>query len=218
MAYSPSHLKAVFFDMDNVLVFSESTHDKAWRQVISAFNRDPNLIDYQSIIGTCDMQLANEFIEQFQLDATPESLWDLKYKAYLDLIHAGFEAPTGRDAFVETMSNRYVTGVVSSSSQTAIHQILHNEHIHHHFDFIISHEDCIRHKPDPLPYQQALALAQVEPHEALVIEDSVAGVTAALNAAIPVLGIFKDQSPEQLIKGVPYFNSFDEIQAFLFST
>ncbi|WP_397452273.1 HAD family hydrolase [Pseudomonas sp. NA-150] len=43
-------------------------------------------------------------------------------------------------------------------------------------------------KPDPLVFQVACARYHVEPDQALVIEDSVPGVQAAVAAGIPVLG------------------------------
>ena len=44
-------------------------------------------------------------------------------------------------------------------------------------------------KPDPAPYLQAMAWLDVEPSRCVVIEDSLAGVTAGLAAGAAVLGV-----------------------------
>jgi HAD superfamily hydrolase (TIGR01509 family) len=44
-------------------------------------------------------------------------------------------------------------------------------------------------KPDPAPYRQAMAALGVRPAASVVIEDSVAGVTAGLAAGAAVLGV-----------------------------
>lgn len=211
-----SHLKAIFFDLDDVLVFSEKTHSKSWELALPTFGVDPTQIDFQKYVGMSDMKQAILFKEHFNLKEDVEKLWDVKKDTFLDLINSGFESALGRNAFLEKVSKSYVIGVVSSSRKSVVHKILQSEKMTSFFHFVIAYEDCIRHKPDPLPYQNALAHVGILPHEALVIEDSISGITSALNASIPVIGLFKDQRPDQIIEGVRYFNHFDEINEALF--
>jgi HAD superfamily hydrolase (TIGR01509 family) len=44
-----------------------------------------------------------------------------------------------------------------------------------YFEAVVLGEECVRAKPHPDPYQQALQLLGLQPHEAIVIEDSPAG-------------------------------------------
>lgn len=215
---SPTHLKSIFFDLDDTLVFSEKTHTQAWHLLLPAFGIDPKQIDFQSMTGMSDMEQAKRFTQTFKLKEEPQLLWELKRKTFLELIKNGFESAQGRNTFLTCLADKYTLGVVSSSPQRVINEVLKLEKIHHYFNFIIGYEDCIRHKPDPLPYQNALVQANVEPHEALVIEDSFTGITAAKRASIPVIGILKDQRPEQIINDVKYFHNFSEIHLSLFQS
>jgi HAD superfamily hydrolase (TIGR01509 family) len=214
MLHPPQNLKAIFFDLDNVLVFSEVMHFQAWQIVIQALGINPALLDFQSLIGISDSQQAVILKDLFNLKQDPTEIWKMKRQAFFKLIPNGLDAPKGREIFLKNISSRYITAVVSSSGRQVIQEILQSENIVSYFKFIIGHEDCIRHKPDPLPYLHALEKAQIQPHEALVIEDSVSGIMAALNAFIPVIGIFKDQTPDQLLENVRYFNGFDEIDVW----
>jgi beta-phosphoglucomutase-like phosphatase (HAD superfamily) len=52
-------------------------------------------------------------------------------------------------------------------------------------------------KPDPAVYVAALELLQVEPADALAVEDAVAGVASAVAAGIPTIGILQFVLPEE---------------------
>lgn len=210
------HLKAVFFDLDDVLVFSERMHNKAWKICLPSFGINPDTIDFASFTGMSDMQQAKRFIKEFNINEDPQTLWEQKRKTFIELTQSGFESAKGRNALLEHLTQHYQVGVVSSSPISVIKAVLQLEKIAHLFHFVIGFEDCEKHKPDPTPYQNALLRAGVTANEALVIEDSVTGITAAKKAAIPVIGILKDQRPEQILKDVNYFNNFAEIHTSLF--
>lgn len=58
---------------------------------------------------------------------------------------------------------------------------------------VVLGEECERAKPHPDPYLRGLELLGLAPHEALVIEDSPAGLRAAVAAGIPAVGITSGQ-------------------------
>lgn len=210
------HLKAVFFDLDDVLVFSERLHNDAWRKCLPSFGINPQEIDFASFTGMSDMQQAKRFVAEFNVKDNAETLWEQKRKTFIKMSEMGFESAQGRNTFLQHLNKTYQIGVVSSSPVSVINAVLKLENIASFFHFVIGFEDCDKHKPDPTPYQNALKRAGVTPNEALVIEDSVTGITAAKNAAIPVIGLLKDQRPEQILKDVNYFNDFAEIHSSLF--
>lgn len=213
-----SYLKAVFFDLDDVLVFSEDAHNKAWELSLPQFGGRPDEIDFRALTGVCDIQQAQRFKTQFNLKEDVGSLFEAKRQIFMELAKSGLSAPDGRNALLEKLSVSYTIGVVSSSRSDVVEHILASEKIRSFFHFVIGYEDCLRHKPDPFPYEYALTKAGVKPHEALVIEDSFSGITAAQKASIPVVGIFKNQRVDQIISGVKYFNDFSAVHTDLFQT
>lgn len=215
MSHSVRKLKAIFFDLDNVLVFSERMHFAAWRHVMQQLGKNPDDLVFEKMIGIVDSRQSVMIQEQFAIPLTAHAIWEMKRKAFFTLIPQGFTFPAGRDAFLEKISRSHFTGVVSSSGVEVIEQILAAENIRSYFQFIIGHENCANHKPHPLPYLMALEKAGCQPHEALIIEDSPAGIQAAKNANIPVIGILKDQTPEQLFQDVQYFDSFTQVSTWL---
>ena len=63
--------------------------------------------------------------------------------------------------------------------------------LNHYFEFIISgtSELNIRNKPYPDIYEHAIKIFNIQPQEALSIEDSLNGVRAALGSGAGVIGI-----------------------------
>lgn len=57
------------------------------------------------------------------------------------------------------------------------------------FDVTVCGDEVPARKPDPAPYRQAMAALGVEPAGCVVLEDSLAGVTAGLAAGAAVLGV-----------------------------
>ncbi len=217
MQQPPQELRAILFDLDNVLVFSEEVHFRAWQMVMVQLGVSPLLLHFQSLIGIDDLTQSRILKEQFNIEEEVATIWQMKREAFFTLIPQGFSAPHGRDLFLQKATH-FTRAVVSSSGQEVIKAVLKSENITDKFDFIIGHEDCASHKPNPEPYLLALEKANLKPHQALVIEDSPSGITAALRAHIPVVGIFKDQQPQDLIENVRYFKTFSEVQDWLFQT
>lgn len=53
-----------------------------------------------------------------------------------------------------------------------------------YFDIVVLGEESARPKPHPDPYQDALKALGLQPHEAIICEDSPSGAVAALTGAV----------------------------------
>lgn len=209
-------LKTVFFDLDDTLVFSEPMHKKSWEMVLTNLHQDSSHIDFERLVGLPEIEAAKFFIRFFDMHESPAFLVQQKRELFLMFSEEGFESALGRNNFLKNLSSLCQIGLVSASPRIVIEKVLAVEKISSFFNFIIGYEDSTKHKPDPMPYQNALAWGGFNPNQALVIEDSVAGITSGLTAGISVFGLLKNQLSDQIVKNVPYFNNFDEINNTLF--
>jgi HAD superfamily hydrolase (TIGR01509 family) len=57
------------------------------------------------------------------------------------------------------------------------------------FDYTVCGDEVPARKPDPAPYLMAMDALGVQPEECVVVEDSVAGITAGLASGAAVLGV-----------------------------
>jgi len=81
------------------------------------------------------------------------------------------------------------TAVASSSTARLIGAVLARFDLGSLFDEVVSGEDVLRPKPAPDIFLLAANRLRVAPPDALVLEDSLAGVRAAVAATIPVIAV-----------------------------
>jgi beta-phosphoglucomutase-like phosphatase (HAD superfamily) len=70
------------------------------------------------------------------------------------------------------------------------------------FEALVLGEECARAKPHPDPYLRGLELIGLagSPRDAIAVEDSPAGLRAAVAAGIPTVGVTSTQSAEALLE------------------
>ncbi len=88
----------------------------------------------------------------------------------------------------ELQKNKVRQFIVTSSSKkqaTLITNQLFKEF--NPFEFIISSDDVLFHKPDPLPYLKAMELSGIKLNKSIVFEDSSSGLRSSLAAKLPTI-------------------------------
>ncbi len=85
-----------------------------------------------------------------------------------------------------------------------------------HMEFVLKRSHYQNSKPDPEPYLLALSRFDIEPAQALVIEDSERGLRSAVAAGIDCAAIFHPFTASQDFSQARYrFDDLSALQAFL---
>lgn len=176
-------MKAVIFDMDGVLVDSEKhwigvDHD-IWEEL------GINVTDeFQKKLTGLNLKDSFALAVQYK----PDILWDEMLKKY---DKAAIEIYTKKtnvlpgviDLLNKLQKQKIVVGLASSSSIDWVNMVFDRFHLHDYFAFTLSSRTLgLPGKPDPAIYHEAMKKSNAEPHETLVFEDSVYGVSAAKKA------------------------------------
>lgn len=137
-----------------------------------------------------------------------------KWEVAFDLLFAKHDMPISRDQASAEIVNRFkeivrkelgvVPGVVeairdfaqsfrlalvSGSHRDDVLWALRKLGVQAHFEVIFGAEDYARSKPAPDGFRKALDRMQIKPSEALIFEDSVAGLASAEAAGVRAVGI-----------------------------
>ena len=183
-------IKAVFFDLDGVLIDSESMHQRYHEQ----FVKDTNCIVpaerfLRLIGGGRNINIWELVAEGYDID--PDKLRD-DLRAYKK--HKVDAEDFGTLLFVEVPSvldalhaNGYKVACASSSPPEYISRALAQCHITEKFDLIVSGNDFKLNKPEPDIYNYCLQHFGLSPDEAIVVEDSTTGISAGKAAGIRVV-------------------------------
>lgn len=208
-------LKAVLFDMDGVIVDTEPLHRKAYFKMFDEVNIEVNEALYDSFTGQATLPICRSLCQRFNLSETPETLVSTKRKHFKYL----FENDTSLnllDGVHNLIQNYYENGLTlvlaSSASMPNINRIFDRFDLNKYFKAKISGADLKASKPHPEIFIKAAALAQEDPKNCMVIEDSTNGIVAAKAANIYCVGFKSPNSVNQdYSKADRVITSFDEI-------
>ncbi|MEN9723165.1 MAG: hypothetical protein RJB38_1151 [Pseudomonadota bacterium] len=181
-----SEIRAVLFDLDGTLVHSEAV---AARSVANVFSQHGVSLDERlaELATGRTWGAAFDLLEKaIALPIPKEELLKEVLQDYRMRMTTEVHPVPGSAAAVQSLASRCRLALVSGSFRQEILFALDQLQISKHFEFILGAEDYPQSKPAPDGYLKALALMQIPAHQALVFEDSEAGIRSALSAGCRV--------------------------------
>ena len=175
--------KYILFDNDGVLVETEPWYYEATKNVL----KDLDVILHEDVYlklmaeGTTAWTLAEvQGISEETIIQTRHKRNEL-YQHYIQTKDIAIK---GAKEVIEALSVKYKMGIVTTSRRVDFELIHHKGEITKFMDFVLCEEDYPRAKPYPDPYLKGLELFKAIPDEAIVVEDSKRGLSAAVAAGI----------------------------------
>ncbi|KAK9825420.1 hypothetical protein WJX81_004182 [Elliptochloris bilobata] len=153
----------VLFDIDGTLCDSEPLHYKAFREI---------LLDkgYRGLWPDWPQKDCDAFCEE-------------KEANFRRMAGSSLKPVEGLEDFLAWVDRRKLRkAAVTNAPRAKSVAILRALGLGDTFEVVVLGEDCARPKPHPDPYQKALEVLGLQPHEAIVIEDSPSGAAAGVAA------------------------------------
>ena len=183
-------IKAVIFDFDGTIIDTETIWFQVFEELLKEkFNIDLPLEEFAKSIGTTDEAFFQYIEAQTGMKIDEKEINQLARERFLEKR----EILEVREGVVEKLEEAkelgYRIGLASSSSREWVEGFLRQFNLWEYFSVVKTREDVVKVKPDPALYLKALEDMQVEPHEALAIEDSLNGAMAAIEAGMKCIVI-----------------------------
>ena len=196
-------LKAILFDFNGVIINDEPLHEKLIEQLLIEENLRPKPGEFRELcLGRSDRACLSDLLEgrgRIVNDRYLDDLIDRKAKAYVQQLSALETLPTylGLEDFIFKLHPTLCKlAIVSGASLGEIELVLERCQLRKYFTTIVSSNDSTASKPEPDGYllaverlNQAFPDLDLQPAECLAIEDTFAGIAAAKQAGIPVVGV-----------------------------
>jgi len=183
----------VIFDLDGVLVDSESLAWDAWRAVLSPFAIEVTTIDIAAITGRTFADSYAHFAPRGLPDrAQVGDLLDVEIERRLESSLLPFE-----DAFdvVEVLHDRGVPlAVATSSSRARLDISLDTAGLGDWFGATAAGDEVQRGKPAPDVYLLAAERLAVDPTTCIAVDDTQVGIDAARAAGMFVVGVQRGET------------------------
>jgi len=185
--------KAFIFDLDGVIVDTARYHFLAWQKIANELNIDFTLENNELLKGVSRVRSLDIILELGKVEASQEdkNRWLIQkneeYLSYLvDMDQS--ELLPGVLSMLHYLKEKNQPIALGSASKNA-RPILEKTGIRHYFDAVVDGNDVSNAKPDPEVFLIAAKLLDVSPENAIVFEDSVAGVQAANIGKMTSIGI-----------------------------
>tara|TARA_B100000123_G_scaffold256954_1_gene220543 strand:+ start:1162 stop:1806 length:645 start_codon:yes stop_codon:yes gene_type:complete len=192
--------KGIIFDMDGTIVDSLPYHYKAWKIFFKenkVENFSERLKDYKGG-GTLDL-LTAVYGDKYSRKEL-KIMTDDKEIIFREIYKNNVVPIMGfMDMFELIKSKKILVGIASNAIRKNVKMILSELKIYEKFDSIICGDEVKRGKPDPEMFDETIDRFNLKKEECLIFEDSVEGVSAAVNSRVDVVGITSSTSGEILI-------------------
>ena len=183
-------LKAIIFDMDGLLVDTETYWQKAEIEAFSEIGVALTVEDCKLAMGLrCD-EAVGFFLERFDLRLDVPHMVSVIEAKVIAMAEKKPQVLPGVIQATELFRRLgFKLAVCSSSSSRVIHGVLRAAGLLDTFEILVSAEKEAYGKPHPAVYLSALKTLDIRHFEALVFEDSIFGIVAAKAAKIPVVAV-----------------------------
>lgn len=197
-----SDVKAIIFDMDGVLFLSSGCHEKAYLEVLQPLGVTDFLYARDGAGRRTDEALRSVFARNGRelSEAVLEQLVKDKQARVRRMLAETGQVGTHSDEVIPQLGQKFRLAVATSGSRGTVaiylNKAVYNENV---FEFIIDGASVEKAKPEPDIYLLALDKLGLLPHECIIIEDAVNGVTAGVRAGMKVIAVTGTEEAQALL-------------------
>ena len=212
-------IKAIIFDMDGLMIDSERVTFECYQERLKDMNLTMDEEFYKTLLGKPIKGIYQRFYDVYGNDFPIENVIQDVHQLMAERYET--EGVPVKKGLVELLhylkDNNYKTIVATSSNRDRVDKILAQAKITEFFDDSICGDEVTKGKPNPEVFLKSCQKLGVNVDEAIVLEDSEAGIQASYDANIKVICIPDMKYPEKQYeeKTFKILKDLTEVTAYL---
>ena len=213
-------IKACIFDLDGVVVDTAKYHYIAWKRIAEDLGFHFSEADNERLKGVSRMDSLEILLEvgKIKIDTNQKkNLAAIKNDLYVSYIQmmSPEEILPGVIRFLNELHSNGIFAALGSASKNAGF-ILEKIGLEPLFNAVIDGNKVLKAKPDPEVFLRGAAELNVNPPNCLVFEDAQAGIDAARNAGMYIIGIGQSENLRNADHVIPGFETmnFNQLRAW----
>ncbi|MDF2613268.1 MAG: putative hydrolase [Clostridia bacterium] len=208
--------KGAIFDLDGTLIDSMAV----WKHIGAEFLLSHGITppeDIEAILKPMSFyQSAQYFMEEHQINYTPEEIMEMVYKQVADKYRETIPLKEAVKEYLTKLRQKEIKMCVATASNKELAAYaLKRLGVLHLFDFIITCDELGTGKDEPHIYSEAARLLGIDKRDICVFEDALYCVRTAKSAGFKVVGVYDEaykMDREELIRRCDHFiMSFKEL-------
>ena len=192
-------IKAIIFDMDGLMIDSERVTFECYQERLKDMNLTMDEEFYKTLLGKPIKGIYQRFYDVYGNDFPIQNVIQDVHQLMAERYEP--EGVPVKKGLVELLhylkDNNYKTIVATSSNRDRVDKILSQAKITEFFDDSICGDEVTKGKPNPEVFLKSCQKLGVNVDEAIVLEDSEAGIQASYDANIKVICIPDMKYPEK---------------------
>ena len=192
-------IKAIIFDMDGLMIDSERVTFECYQERLKDMNLTMDEEFYKTLLGKPIKGIYQRFYDVYGNDLPIQNVIQDVHQLMAERFET--EGVPVKKGLVELLhylkDNNYKTIVATSSNRDRVDKILSQAKITEFFDDSICGDEVTKGKPNPEVFLKSCQKLGVNVDEAIVLEDSEAGIQASYDANSKVICIPDMKYPEK---------------------
>jgi HAD superfamily hydrolase (TIGR01509 family) len=188
-------IQAVIFDLDGLLLDSESAWDGGRRALVAEHGLEWSDGATEAMLGMSSPEWSRYVHDELGVPLDPSEISDRVVAHVLESYAERLPLIPGAEEAVRRIAERWPLALASSSNKPVIERVMETSGWAATFEAWVSSEEVGRGKPAPDVFLEAARRLQVDPDHAAGIEDSHNGILAARAAHLRVIAIPNHEFP-----------------------
>jgi beta-phosphoglucomutase-like phosphatase (HAD superfamily) len=212
-------IKAIIFDLDGTLVQTEIVKAHSYAKAVASISQnkvteEEVIQNFKNYVGLSRADVTKNLVKDYwsrlnYLSSDSVEVEDQLIENRLEIYNTMLEDPKILPKYCCKMTmgflhsvkeDNYLTGLATMSHCMQVEKVLGIMNIKDQFKFVITRDEIENAKPHPEIYLRMKNKLKVEADECIVIEDSVAGIKAALSANMNVFAVTNSITKESVLK------------------